>query len=98
MLNNNPPLIFEDGKQKRDFIHVKDVARPRKLAMENPAAAGEVFNIGSGKQYTISHIANKLATVMDKNIGPELTGKYRVGDIRHCFAGITKTKTLLGLE
>lgn len=98
LLNNNPPLIFEDGKQKRDFIHVKDVARACRLAMENPAAAGEVFNIGSGNQYTITHIASKLAAVMDKDIGPEVTGKYRVGDIRHCFADTTKTKTLLTFE
>jgi dTDP-L-rhamnose 4-epimerase len=98
LLNNNPPLIFEDGEQKRDFIHVKDVARACRLAMENPEAAGEVFNVGSGNQYTITHIARKLAAVMKKEIAPEITGKYRVGDIRHCFADTTKTKELLNFE
>lgn len=98
LLNDNPPLIFEDGEQKRDFIHVKDVARACRLAMETPEAAGEVFNIGSGNQYTITHIANKLAAVMNRNIDPEITGKYRVGDIRHCFADTTKTKELLNFE
>ncbi|WP_373056751.1 NAD-dependent epimerase/dehydratase family protein [Zunongwangia sp. H14] len=98
LLNNNPPMIFEDGKQKRDFIHVKDVARACRLAMETPDAAGEVFNIGSGNQYTITHIADKLASVMGKDISPEITGKYRIGDIRHCFADTAKTKEILGFE
>lgn len=98
LLNDNSPLIFEDGKQKRDFIHVKDVARACRLAMETPKAEGEVFNIGSGNQYTITHIANKLAKVMNKDITPEITGKYRVGDIRHCFADTSKTKEILNFE
>lgn len=98
LLNDNPPMIFEDGKQKRDFIHVKDVARACRLAMETPAANGEVLNIGSGNQYTITHIANKLAGVMKKDINPEVTGKYRVGDIRHCFADTTKTKKILDFQ
>lgn len=97
LLNNNPPMIFEDGKQKRDFIHVKDVARACRLAMESPKANGEVFNIGSGNIYTIQSIAEKLAEVMGKEeIEAEITGKYRVGDIRHCFADTTKTKEMLG--
>ncbi|WP_318345782.1 NAD-dependent epimerase/dehydratase family protein [Flagellimonas baculiformis] len=66
LLNNNPPLIFEDGGQQRDFVHVKDVVRACRLAMETPGANGEVFNIGSGKQYTISLIAQKLAQVLKK--------------------------------
>lgn len=98
LLNDNSPLIFEDGKQKRDFIHVKDVARACRLAMETPEAEGEVFNIGSGNQYTITHIANKLAKVMNKDITPEITGKYRVGDIRHCFADTSKTKEILNFQ
>ena len=99
LLNNNPPLIFEDGKQKRDFIHVKDVARACRLAMETPEADGKVFNLGSGNRYTIENIADKLASVMGKeNIKPEITGKYRVGDIRHCFADTGKTKEVLGFE
>lgn len=98
LLNNNAPMIFEDGKQKRDFIHVKDVARACLLALEKPDANGEVFNVGSGKQYTITQIANKLAEVMNRDIKPEITGKYRMGDIRHCFADISKTKNILGFE
>lgn len=98
LLNDNPPMIFEDGKQKRDFIHVNDVARACRLAMETPAANGEVLNIGSGNQYSITYIANKLASVMNKDIPPEITGKYRVGDIRHCFADTAKTEKVLNFK
>lgn len=99
LLNNNSPLIFEDGNQKRDFIHVKDVARACRLAMENSKADGEVLNVGSGNQYTIKEIADKLANVMGKtNIEAEVTGKYRVGDIRHCFADPSKIKEILDFE
>ena len=90
-------MIFEDGKQKRDFIHVKDVARAIRLALETPEADGEVFNVGSGNKYTILEIADKLADVMGKkDIKAEVTGKYRVGDIRHCFADTTKSMKKLG--
>ena len=98
-LNNKPPVIFEDGKQQRDFVSVYDIARACRLAMETPEAAGEVFNIGSGKSYTILEVAEKMATVLGKeNLKPEITGKYRVGDIRHCFADISKAREVLGYE
>jgi dTDP-L-rhamnose 4-epimerase len=78
---------------------VKDVARACRLAMETPEADGEVFNVGSGNKYTIQYIADKLAEVMGKSdIKAEITGKYRVGDIRHCFADTIKTKNILGFE
>lgn len=97
LLNDNSPMIFEDGNQKRDFIHVKDVARACRLAMETPEADGEVFNIGSGNSYSIDFIAQELARVMGKErIKPEITGKYRVGDIRHCFADTAKASSILG--
>jgi len=99
LLNNNPPMIFEDGKQQRDFIHVKDVANACRMAMESDAAEGEVFNVGSGNNYSIEIIAEKLAGVMGKKYIPvEITGKYRVGDIRHCFADTSKIKKLLDFE
>jgi dTDP-L-rhamnose 4-epimerase len=98
LMNDNPPLIFEDGMQMRDFVHVKDVARACRLALESQDADGEVINVGSGNQYTIVQIAEELAKVMDKDIEPQLSGKYRVGDIRHCFADLTKARLLLGYE
>lgn len=96
LLNGKSPLIFEDGNQKRDFVHVKDVARAIVASLELSAADGEVFNVGSGNQYTITEIALKLAKVMQIKVSPEVTGKYRVGDIRHCFADNSKIEKLLG--
>lgn len=95
LLNNNPPLIFEDGLQKRDFVHVTDVARACRHTMESTESDGEIFNIGSGNHYTILEIAEKLSKVMGKNISAELTSKYRKGDIRHCFADLSKAEEML---
>ncbi|MBW4561507.1 MAG: SDR family NAD(P)-dependent oxidoreductase [Mojavia pulchra JT2-VF2] len=98
-LNNKPPLINEDGYQQRDFVSVYDVAKACRLALEVKEAAGHVFNIGSGRQYTIRGIAEQMATVLGKeHIQAEITEKYRVGDIRHCFADITKARQILGYE
>jgi len=99
LLNDKPPMIYEDGRQQRDFVHVNDLVRGCRLAIETPQAADEVFNIGSGEPHTILEIARRMAAVMDKShIEPEVTGKYRVGDIRHCFADITKAPQLLQYE
>jgi len=96
LLNNRPPLINEDGMQKRDFVSVYDVARACRLALETPKAGGEVFNIASGRQYTILELGQRIARALGREIEPEVTGKYRAGDIRHCFADITKAKDVLG--
>lgn len=97
LLNGNPPLIFEDGLQQRDFVSVYDIAQACRLALEVPEAAGSVFNIGSGQQYTIIELAERIASTMGKGyITPEITGRYRMGDIRHCFADITRAEQVLG--
>jgi dTDP-L-rhamnose 4-epimerase len=99
LLNGRPPMIFEDGLQRRDFVHVTDVARACRLALENPAAAGHVINVGSGDSRTVQDVARTLARAMGRNnITPHITSKYRAGDIRHCFADITLARTLLGFE
>lgn len=97
LLNDNPPAIFEDGLQQRDFVSVYDIARCCRLALEAPDAAGEVFNVGSGQPRTVREIAAKLARVVGKeNVQPEILGKYRVGDIRHCYADIARAQRVLG--
>lgn len=97
LLNDNPPLIFEDGLQQRDFVSVHDVARACRLALEVPEAVGGVFNIGSGHAVTVREVAAAIAEVMGKpHIRPEIAGKYRVGDVRHCFADITLARQVLG--
>ena len=96
LLNDRAPLVFEDGLQRRDFVHVADVARACRLALESPEAEGQVVNVGSGRSYTIQEIALRLASILGRPIAPEVSGKYRVGDIRHCFADITRARELLG--
>jgi dTDP-L-rhamnose 4-epimerase len=98
LLNGNPPTIFEDGRQQRDFVSVHDVARACRLAYDNPRAAGQVYNVGSGQTYTVAGIARSLADAVGKDIDAELTGKYRVGDIRHCVADIALARRELGYE
>jgi dTDP-L-rhamnose 4-epimerase len=98
-LNDNPPLINEDGQQRRDFVSVYDIATACRLALETPAAADQVFNIGSGRDYSICEIAEKLARVLGKEeIEPQIVGKCRVGDIRNCFADISRARDILGYE
>jgi dTDP-L-rhamnose 4-epimerase len=96
LLNNSAPKLFEDGLQQRDFVSVYDLVRGCRLALETPQAAGEVFNIGSGQPLTVRDVAARLARVLGKEeIAPEIVGKYRVGDIRHCFADISKAQQVL---
>jgi dTDP-L-rhamnose 4-epimerase len=96
-LNNKSPLIFEDGRQKRDFVSVYDIARACRLALETPRAADVVLNIGSGRPYSVLEVAECIAGVLNKErLKPKTTGKYRVGDIRHCFADIGLARSLIG--
>jgi dTDP-L-rhamnose 4-epimerase len=97
LLNGNRPLIFEDGRQRRDFVSVHDVAEACRLALEVPAAAGRVLNVGSGADVSIAELAARLAARLGKeHLKPEIAGQYRVGDIRHCFADIGLAREVLG--
>jgi len=98
LLNDRRPLVFEDGMQRRDFVSVSDVARAFRLALESDRAPGNAINIGSGKSVTVIEIGEKLAATIGKEIEPEVTKDYRIGDIRHCFADITLANELLGYE
>jgi dTDP-L-rhamnose 4-epimerase len=99
LLNGNPPKIFEDGLQRRDFVSVYDIAEACCLALEQPDAVGGVFNIGGGQSYSVREIAERIAAVLGREyLEPEITGKYRVGDIRHCFADISLARRALGYE
>lgn len=96
-LNGRPPLVFEDGLQRRDFVSVHDVAQACRLALEVPEAEGQVFNIGSGRAVSIREVAEAMARVLGKaSLQPEITGRYRVGDIRHCYADIALAQSVLG--
>jgi dTDP-L-rhamnose 4-epimerase len=96
LLNDRPPLIFEDGKQRRDFVYVDDVADACRLALISDAAIGRALNIGSGAPVTVKDAARLLADTLGVPIEPEITGECRVGDVRHCFPDITEARAALG--
>jgi dTDP-L-rhamnose 4-epimerase len=98
LLNDRPPLVYEDGAQRRDFVSVRDIARACRLALERDGADGGVVNIGSGRSVSVTEIADKLAVQLGKEIEPKLTGKARAGDIRHCFADVSLAREFLGFE
>jgi len=97
VLNGKPPLINEDGRQRRDFVSVRDVAQACRLALERPEAAGGVFNVASGDNYTVCEAAVRVAVAMGRpDLAPEITRRYRFGDIRHCYADISHAEDVLG--
>lgn len=98
LLNDRPPLLFEDGRQRRDFVSVYDVARACVLALQSEKATGQVLNVGSGKPRAVIDVATEIAAALGKHIAPEVTGRYRVGDIRHCFGDISRARQTLGYE
>ena len=98
LINNQAPLVFEDGEQMRDFVSVHDIVQANLLAMESRESNGEIINIGGGTPISIRRVAEILAQALGKDIAPVITQKYRAGDIRHCFADLTRARTLLGYE
>jgi dTDP-L-rhamnose 4-epimerase len=96
LLNGQAPIIFEDGLQLRDFVSVYDIACACRLALEVDGARDQVFNIGSGQTVTVQEVARGLGRVLGSDLEPEVTGKYRVGDIRHCFPDISLARKVLG--
>jgi dTDP-L-rhamnose 4-epimerase len=98
-LNRAAPVVYEDGLQRRDFVSVHDVARACRLALEAPGAEGCAFNIGSGESVSVLEVAAALAEAMGiEGLEPDITRKFRVGDIRHCFADIGLARRVLGYE
>jgi dTDP-L-rhamnose 4-epimerase len=98
LLNDRPPVVFEDGRQRRDFVSVHDVARACRLALEAESVAEATVNIGSGESVSVLGIAERLACVLGTDVAPDVTGKLRAGDVRHCFADIGRARDLLGFE
>lgn len=99
LLNGQRPAIFEDGLQRRDFVHVDDVARAFLLALDHPKAVGQTFNIASGEDRTVLDVAQAIAQAMGQpDRTPEITGKARAGDIRHCIPDLAKARELLGYQ
>ncbi|MFI8680809.1 NAD-dependent epimerase/dehydratase family protein [Brevundimonas diminuta] len=98
LMNDQPPLVFEDGRQMRDFVHVQDVAEAFATVLDDDREIWDVFNVGSGAPVSINEIAGVLARLLGKNIAPEVLNRYRVGDIRHCFGDISKIERTFGFR
>jgi dTDP-L-rhamnose 4-epimerase len=98
-LKRKPPMIFEDGRQQRDFVSVHDVTRACRLALEVPGAAGRIFNVGSGRASSVLQVADLLSRILGHTeVRPQVTGEHRAGDVRHCFADISQARRVLGYQ
>lgn len=98
LLNNQPPLVFEDGEQMRDFVHVGDVAAAFATVIASDIDVWDAFNVGSGQPISVNDMARKLSRLLRKNIAPQILNKYRVGDIRHCFSDNAKLAAAFGFR
>jgi dTDP-L-rhamnose 4-epimerase len=98
LLNDRRPVVYEDGRQQRDFVDVADGVRAARLALERDGADGRAVNVGSGRSASVLEIADELASVLGREIEPEVVGKFRAGDIRHCFADVSLAREKLGFE
>lgn len=98
LLNDKPPIVFEDGLQSRDFVNVNDVCQSLILALEKKAAKGEVFNVASGMPITIKEVAEIITKKINPKLKPIYNNQYRIGDVRHCLADISKIKNKLGYK
>lgn len=98
MLNGHAPLVFEDGLQSRDFIHVRDIARANLLALESSDESQRVFNVGTGVATSVRDVAQLLAKGLGVDIAPEVTYKFRAGDIRHCLSDSSAIAAGLGFK
>lgn len=96
--NGNGLSIFEDGKESRDFVYVDDVVEATTLALLSGAANGEVFGIGSGIPTDVLTVASMLVKHYGIEVPVQVTGSYRLGDIRHNYADLSKAHRLLGFE
>jgi UDP-glucose 4-epimerase len=96
LLNGRPPLIFEDGLQSRDFVHVSDVVRANLLALASSTEEGRVYNVGTGRATTILRVAEELARQLGRDIAPDVPGRFRAGDVRHCIADVALSGRELG--
>jgi dTDP-L-rhamnose 4-epimerase len=98
LLNAKPPAVNEDGEQSRDFVHVSDIVRANLMAMRCNGDGGRVYNVGTGRATTIKRLAELLAERLHLRIEPEITQRFRRGDVRHCVADITRAREELGFE
>lgn len=98
IMNGEPPLIFEDGKESRDFIYIDDVIQATTLAIENKTLKEGIFNVGTGRKVSVLEVANILLGKFNLTLKPKIIEKGRIGDIRSCYADLTRVKGTLGYK
>ncbi len=98
LLNKKPPIIFEDGMQSRDFIHVRDIVRANVLALTSSGADFQTVNVGNRTPVTVLEVFQRLSRILDVSVEPRITARFRSGDIRHCFSDSAKARSLLRWE
>jgi dTDP-L-rhamnose 4-epimerase len=98
LLNGKPPLVFEDGCQSRDFVYVSDIVQAILLGLRSDKVNNDVFNVGTGQPLTVLDVAYALAQEIGVDVEPEIVNQFRAGDIRHCYADISKIRQVLGYE
>jgi dTDP-L-rhamnose 4-epimerase len=98
LLGGDPPRVFEDGGQIRDLVHVSDIVAATMAAMDAAEAPGRAFNVATGRRIAIAELATQLCALLAPTLEPEITGEFRAGDIRHCFAAPSLASDLLGFE
>ncbi len=98
LLNGRAPLLFEDGRQSRDFVDVRDVASAIVLALDSERGGAHVLNVGTGRRLAIAAVAEMLAARLGSGVGVQLLQQFRAGDIRHCYADPSEAKRVLGFE
>lgn len=96
--NGNGINIFEDGKESRDFVYIDDVVQATILGIEKEEANNQVFNVGTGVATDVITVATELSKNYGANVPITISGNYRLGDIRHNYADISKAETLLGFK
>jgi dTDP-L-rhamnose 4-epimerase len=94
LLNNLPPVFFEDGEQTRDFSFVEDIARANLLAAETDALDGLPVNVGSGRGVPVREIAAQIADALNIHIEPEINGEFRPGEMRNLTSGTDRIRTV----
>ncbi|MBC7726684.1 MAG: NAD-dependent epimerase/dehydratase family protein, partial [Microbacteriaceae bacterium] len=96
IMSGKPINIFEDGLESRDFVYIDDVVAATVLALFNPSAANEVFNVGAGTPVDVMTVARTLVRLLGTEVPIAVSGNFRIGDIRHNYACLQKAKNLLG--
>jgi dTDP-L-rhamnose 4-epimerase len=98
LMNRKPPIMFEDGRQSRDFVHVRDIARANVLALTSEGADGQAVNVGAGTPVSVFEVFQQLARILAVDVGVSVTGQFRAGDVRHCVSDPSRARTLFGWE